>query len=137
MAARVNNEDGFINQYATVVGELVTSPSMALQETVKQAGYFLGVLGLARAGSAAAGGLVGLAGRASPTLALGEAISGGAIKTGAQIAGAFVGGRTASMLMAGGDAAGSTYEALTDPNKTPLKEWQKNEDYQRLTAGDV
>lgn len=137
MAARVNNEDGFINQYATVVGELVTSPSMALQETVKQAGYFLGVLGLARAGSAAAGGLVGLAGRASPTLALGEAISGGAIKTGAQIAGAFVGGRTASMLMAGGDAAGSTYEALTDPNKTPLKEWQKNEDYQRLTAGGM
>ena len=137
MAARVNNEEGFINQYATVVGELVSSPSMALQETVKQAGYFLGVLGLARAGSAAAGGLVGLAGRASPTLALGEAISGGAIKTGAQIAGAAVGGRTASMLMAGGDAAGSTYEALTDPNKTPLKEWQKNEDYQRLTAGGM
>lgn len=137
MAARVNNEEGFINQYATVVGELVSSPSMALQETVKQAGYFLGVLGLAKAGSAAAGGLVSLAGRASPTLALGEAISGGAIQTAARAAGATGGGATASVIMAGGDAAGSTYEALTDPNKTPLKEWQKNEDYQRLTAGGM
>ena len=137
MAERVNSEDGFINKYATVVGELVTTPSLALQETVKQAGYFLGVLGLAKAGSAAAGGLVGLAGRASPTLALGEAISGGAIQTAARAVGATGGGATASMIMAGGDAAGSTYETLTDPNKTPLKEWQKNEDYRRLTAGGM
>lgn len=137
MAERVNSEDGFINKYATVVGELVTTPSLALQETVKQAGYFLGVLGLAKAGSVAAGGLVGLAGRASPTLALGEAISGGAIQTAARAAGATGGGATASMIMAGGDAAGSTYEDLTDPIKTPLKEWQKNEDYRRLTAGGM
>jgi hypothetical protein len=137
MAERVNSEDAFINKYATVVGELVTTPSLALQETVKQAGYFLGVLGLAKAGSAAAGGLVGLAGRASPTLALGEAISGGAIQTAARAAGATGGGAAASVIMAGGDAAGSTYETLTDPNKTPLKEWQKNEDYRRLTAGGM
>jgi hypothetical protein len=123
---RVQREDGFLGKYAATVGGLVTDPTLALSEAIKQVPMFLGVLGAAKLTSAAAGGAVQLAGRASPTLALGEAISGGAIQAGARAGGATAGGAGASIVMTSGDAAGAVYEKLTDPNQTPLKVWEKN-----------
>lgn len=131
-AERVRNEEGFFGKYFATVQELATNPALGLSEAFKQVPMFLGVLASAKIGGVVAGGSVGVAERASPTLALGEAISGGAIRTGATQAGANVGGATATMVMAGGDAAQSVYERLTDKQQTPLSEWQKNPDYQQL-----
>jgi hypothetical protein len=131
---RVLNEDGFLDKYAATVVQLVTSPALGLSEAVKQVPNFLGVVGASRFVGAATAGSVGLAGRASPTVALAEAISGGAIQAGARVAGTTAGGVGASMVMAGGDAAGGVYEKLTDPKQTPLSVWQQNPDYQKLTA---
>jgi hypothetical protein len=77
---RVQNEDGFLDKYAATVVQLVTSPALALSEAAKQVPNFLGIVGASRLVGAAAAGGVGLVGRASPTVALGEAISGGAIQ---------------------------------------------------------
>jgi hypothetical protein len=131
---RVQNEDGFFDKYAATVVQLVTSPALSLSEAVKQVPNFLGIVGAARLAGAATAGGVGLVGRASPTVALGEAISGGAIQAGARAAGTTAGGVGASMVMAGGDAAGGVYSKLTDPKQTPLSVWEQNPDYQKLTA---
>jgi hypothetical protein len=131
---RVQNEDGFFDKYAATVVQLVTSPALGLSEAVKQIPNFLGIVGASRLAGAAAAGSVGLIGRASPTVALGEAISGGAIQAGARAAGTTAGGVGASMVMAGGDAAGGVYDKLTDPRQTPLSVWRQNPDYQELVA---
>jgi hypothetical protein len=131
---RVQNEDGFFDKYAATVVQLVTSPALGLSEAVKQVPNFLGIVGASRLAGAVTAGGVGLVGRASPTFALGEAISGGAIQAGARAAGTTAGGVGASMAMAGGDAAGGVYDKLTDPRQTPLSVWQQNPDYQKLTA---
>lgn len=131
---RVQNEDGFFDKYAATVVQLVTSPALSLSEAAKQIPNFLGIVGAARLTGAATAGSVGLAGRVSPTVALGEAISGGAMQAAARAAGTTAGGAGASMVMAGGDAAGGVYDKLTDPAKTPLSVWQQNPDYQKLTA---
>ena len=131
---RVQNEDGFLDKYAATVVQLVTSPALGLSEAVKQVPNFLAIVGASRLAGAATAGSVGLIGRASPTVALGEAISGGAIQTAARAAGTTAGGVGASMVMAGGDAAGGVYDKLTDPKQTPLSVWQQNPDYQKLTA---
>ncbi|MBV5344705.1 MAG: hypothetical protein JZU63_03805, partial [Rhodoferax sp.] len=65
---RVENEEGFLGKYFTTVESLVTNPALGLSEAVKQVPNFLGVLGLAKVGSAVAGGSVGLASRASPAV---------------------------------------------------------------------
>lgn len=131
---RVQNEDGFLDKYAATVLQLVTSPALGLSEAVKQVPNFLGIVGAARLVGTASAGAVGLAGRASPTVALGEAISGGAIQAGARAAGTTAGGIGASMVMTGGDAAGGVYEKLTDPKRTPLSVWEQNPDYQKMVA---
>lgn len=134
MADRINNEEGFLDQYLATVAELLTNPTITIAESIKQVPMFLGILAASKAGSAIAGGGVALAERASPSLALGEAISGGAIRSAAQATGAAVGGRGAAIAMAGGDAASSTYQRLTDPKQTPKSVWEKSPDYQRLIA---
>ena len=134
---RIESEDGFFGKYWATVKELVSNPALSLSEAVKQVPMFLGVVGAARLGGAAGARGVTLAGRAAPTVALGEAISGGAISSAARVAGTTAGGAGASMVMAGGDAAGNTYEDLTDPKKTPLSEWRKNPDYQALVREKV
>ncbi|CAB4130845.1 hypothetical protein UFOVP123_38 [uncultured Caudovirales phage] len=131
---RVENEDGFLGKYFATVESLVTNPALGLSEAAKQVPNFLGVLGLAKVGSAIAGGTVGLAGKVSPTIALGEAISGGAIQAGARTAGATAGGLAATTVMTSGDAAGNVYEKLIDPKQTPRSIWEKNPDYQKLIA---
>ena len=131
---RVQNEDGFFDKYTATVLQLVTSPALGLSEAVKQVPNFLGIVGASRLVGAASAGGVALVGRASPTVALGEAISGGVIQAGARAAGTTAGGVGASMVMAGGDAAGGVYDKLTDPKQTPLSVWQQNPDYQTLTA---
>jgi hypothetical protein len=88
----------------------------------------------AMVGSAIAGGSVGLASRASPAVALSEAISGGALRAGARATGATAGGLTATTVMTSGDAAGNVYEKLIDPKQTPRSLWEKNPDYQKLIA---
>jgi hypothetical protein len=123
---RVQNESGFFDKYVATVVQLATNPALGLSEAVKQVPMFLGVVGGARA----AGGAVGLAGNVSPTLALSEALSGNAIRGAATNAG----GAAASMVMAGGDAAGGVYEKLTDRNQTPMSVWQQNPDFQQLKA---
>jgi hypothetical protein len=131
---RVLSEDGFLDKYAATVVQLVTSPALGLSEAVKQVPNFLGVVAASRLVAAASAGAVGLVGRASPTVALGEAISGGAIQAGARVAGTTAGGAGASMVMAGGDAAGGVYEKLTDPKQTPLSVWEQNPDYQKMVS---
>jgi hypothetical protein len=131
---RVQNEDGFFDKYAATVVQLVTSPALGLSEAVKQVPNFLGVVAASRLAGVAAAGGVGLIGRASPTVALGEAISGGAIQAGARAVGTTAGGAGASMVMAGGDAAGGVYEKLTDPKQTPLSVWEQNPDYQKMVS---
>lgn len=134
LAERVKSEDGFLNQYVATVSELVTNPSVAIQESLRQAAMFAGVLGAAKLGGAAAGGAVGAAERVSPTLALGEAISGGAVRTAAQAGGATAGGVAASSTMAAGDAAGATYEKLM---ATDDATWKSSPDFQELVAKGV
>ena len=123
---RVQSEDGFFDKYVATVVQLATNPALGLSEAVKQVPMFLGVVGSARV----AGGAVGLASNVSPTLALAEVLGGNAIRAGATTAG----GAAASMVMAGGDAAGGVYEKLTDRNQTPLSVWQQNPDFQQLKA---
>lgn len=131
LADRVNNEEGFIDQYAATVSELVSNPSVAIHETMRQAAMFAGVLAAARGGSAVAQGGVSMAGRASPTLALGEAISGGAIASRAAGLGATAGGVGAASTMAAGDAAGNAYDKLMN---SPQSMWDQSEDYRALIA---
>jgi hypothetical protein len=131
---RVENEDGFLGKYFATVETLVTNPALSLAEATKQVPNFLGVLGLAKVGGAVAGGTVSAASRTSPTLALSEAISGGALQTSARLAGTTAGGLTATTIMASGDAAGNVYETLIDPKKTPRSLWEQNPDYQKLIA---
>lgn len=134
LAERVRSEDGFLNQYLATVSELVTNPSVAIQESLRQAAMFAGVLGAAKLGGAAAGGAVGVAERASPTVALAEAISGGAVRTAAQAAGQTAGGVTAASTMAAGDAAGATYEKLMAADDGV---WAKNPDFAEMVASGV
>ena len=131
---RVESEEGFLGKYFATVKELVTNPTLSINEAIKQVPMFIGVVGAAKLGATAAGAGVTAAGRAAPTVALADAIGGGALTTTARAAGSTIGGVGASMVMAGGDAAGNTYETLTDKAKTPLSEWQKNPDYQKLVA---
>lgn len=138
MADRIKNESGFLDQYLTTIYSLVSDPALAIQEGVKQIPNFIGVLGAAKLVAAGAGGIVVGAGRLAPaTVGLGEAISGGAINAAARSFGATAGGIGASMVMAGGDAAGNTYERLIDPKQTNLSVWEKNPDYQKLIASNV
>jgi hypothetical protein len=131
---RVQQEEGFLGKYYVTVKQMIDSPALTISEAAKQVPMFLGVLGAARLGAAAAGAGVNVAGRVSPTVALSDAISGGAIQAGARAAGSTAGGVGASMVMAGGDAAGGVYEKLTDPKQTPMSVWEKNEDFQQLVA---
>lgn len=134
LAERVKNEEGFLNQYVATVSELVTNPSVAIQESLRQAAMFAGVVGAARLGGVVAGGAVGVAERASPTLALGEAISGGAMRAAAQAGGQTAGGVAAASTMAAGDAAGATYEKLMAADDAM---WQKNPDFAEMVAKGV
>lgn len=129
---RVLSEEGFFNQYVATVGQLITDPTLAISEAAKQLPNFLGIIGAARLFGAATSGAVNVAGRVSPNVALAEAITGGAIQTTARAVGTTTGGVTASMVMAGGDAAGNVYENLTDRNKVPLSVWKQNPDFQKL-----
>jgi hypothetical protein len=131
---RVENEDGFLGKYFATIESLVTNPALSLSEATKQVPNFLGVMGLAKVGGVLAGETVGLATRASPTLALSEAIGGNALQTGARMAGTTAGGLTATTIMTSGDAAGNVYETLIDPKKTPRSLWEQNPDYQKLIA---
>lgn len=134
LADRVRNEDGFIDQYLATVAELVTNPSVAVHETLRQAAMFGGVLAAARGGQMLAQGAVAVGSRMSPTLALGEAISGGSIAAGAGQAGATLGGVAASTVMAAGDAAGNAFKHLM---AQPQRAWDANEEYQQLIAEGV
>ena len=131
---RVENEEGFLGKYFATVESLVTNPALSLSEATKQVPNFLGVMGLAKVGGILAGETVGLATRASPTVALSEAISGNALQTSARMAGTTAGGLTATTIMTSGDAAGNVYETLIDPKKTPRSLWEQNPDYQKLIA---
>ena len=134
LAERAKSEDGFVNQWAATVAELVTNPSVAVNETMRQVAMFAGVLGAAKLGGVAAGGAVGAAERVSPTLALGEAISGGAVRTAAQVGGAVAGGRLAASTMAAGDAAGATYEKLMAGDD---QMWARNTEFADMVARGV
>ena len=131
---RVENEEGFLGKYFATVESLVTNPALSLSEATKQVPNFLGVMGLAKVGGVLAGETIGLATRASPTVALSEAISGNALQTSARMAGTTAGGLTATTIMTSGDAAGNVYETLIDPKKTPRSLWEQNPDYQKLIA---
>jgi hypothetical protein len=134
---RVESEDGFLGKYWSTVKELVTNPALTLSEGIKQVPMFLGVVGGAKLGAAAASGTVNVAGRAVPTVALADAIGGGTVTAAARAAGSKIGGAGTAMVMTGGDAAGSAYEELVDPRRTPLSEWKKNSDYQTLVQEKV
>jgi len=134
MRERVQSEEGFFGKYLSTIESLVTNPALGLSEAAKQVPNFLGIMGLAKVGTAIAGGGVGVATRVSPAVALSEAISGGALQVGARAAGATAGGLTAATVMTAGDAAGNVYEKLIDPKQTPPSVWQENPDYQKLIA---
>lgn len=137
MYEKIANEDGFVDKYVTTLSSLVMDPSLAVSEVVKQLPNLYAITRVAKLGAMAGAGAVNLAGRASPTLAIGEAISGGALAArGAQV-GATAGGVGSSVVLTAGDAAGSTYEALTDPNVTPTSTWRDNPDFQRLVASGM
>lgn len=136
LSSRVLNEQGFLNQFGTTVMELMTSPTVALSESLKQLPMFAGVMVGAGAGGALGTAAVAAGTRASPILALGEAISGGALAAKAGQAGAMVGGAATSVGMTAGDAAGNTYDQLTDPARTPMQVWQKNPDFIELVGSD-
>ena len=129
---RIQSEEGFAGKYATTVLELVTNPALGLSEAIKQVPNYLAVIGASRFASGAVGAGFNAIEKSSPTLALANALSSGAVKGGAQATAATAGGMAASVVMTSGDAAGDVYETLTDPNKTPKKVWEQNEDYQAL-----
>lgn len=132
LTARVQNEDGFLGKYFETVRTLVTNPAIGLSEATKQVPNFLGVLGAAKVGAGLTGLGVTALEKASPTFALGEAISGGAVRSAATATGANVGGFTGYLAQTSGDAAQSTYARLTDPKQTDPAIWDKNPDYQKL-----
>jgi len=132
LTTRVQNEDGFLGKYFETVRTLVTNPAIGLSEATKQVPNFLGVLGAAKIGAGLTGLGVTALEKASPTFALGEAISGGAVRSAATATGANVGGFTGYLAQTSGDAAQSTYARLTDPKQTDPAIWDKNPDYQKL-----
>lgn len=134
LADRVRSEQGFIDQYLATVGQLVTNPSVAVQETLRQAAMFGGVLASARGGQLLAQGGARLAAGASPAIALSDAITGGAVIARAGQIGATVGGVGAASGMAAGDAAGSAYKALMG---APQRVWDQSEEYRDLIAQGV
>ncbi len=129
---RVLSEEGFFNQYVATVQQLVTDPTLTISEAAKQLPNFLGIVGAARVVGAATSGAVNVAGRVSPAVAVSEAITGGGLSTAGRAIGTTTGGVGASMVMAGGDAAGNVYENLTDRDKVPLSVWRQNPDFQKL-----
>ena len=131
---RVQNEDGFFGKYFATVESLITNPALGISEAVKQVPNFLSIMGVAKLGGALTGEAINTASRFSPTIALSEAISGNALLTGARAAGTTAGGISAATLMTSGDAAGNTYQTLTDLKKTPMSVWRTNPDFQQLVA---
>jgi hypothetical protein len=129
---RIQSEEGFAGKYATTVLELVINPALGLSEVIKQVPNYLAVIGASRFASGVVGVGFNAIEKSSPALALANALSSGAVKGGAQATAATAGGMAASVVMTSGDAAGDVYETLTDPNKTPKKVWEQNEDYQAL-----
>lgn len=137
MRQKIAEDEGFADKFVNTLSSLVMNPSLAVSEVVKQMPNLVAMVGVARGGAVAGAGAVKLAGRASPTLAIGEAISGGALAArGAQV-GATAGGMGSSVVLTAGDAAGNTYEALTNPDITPTSTWRDNPDFQRLVAGGM
>ena len=131
---RVENENGFFGKYFATVESLVTNPALGLSEAVKQVPNFLGVMAAAKVGTALTGATISAAAKASPTIALAEAISGNALQASARAAGATAGGIAATTVMTSGDAAGNVYETLIDPKKTPRAIWEQNPDYKKLIS---
>lgn len=131
---RVQNENGFFGKYFATIESLITNPALGISEAVKQVPNFLSIMGVAKLGGALTGEAINTASRFSPTIALSEAISGNALLTGARAAGTTAGGVSAATLMTSGDAAGNTYQTLTDLKKTPMSVWRTNPDFQQLVA---
>jgi hypothetical protein len=129
MRKRIDEEDGFFGKYVETLTSLVANPSLGIQEGIKQIPNFIGILGASKLVAGTAAGAVGLAGRASPTLALGEAVSGGAIASTASKLGGTIGGMSAAGGMSAGDAAGSTYDGVMAAKQSLM---DANPDYRDL-----
>jgi hypothetical protein len=134
MERDILSQEGFLDKYVATVAQLVTNPSLAISEGFKQLPMFMGVIAAAKLGGAAGAGAVAGASRASPTVALSNAISGGAITNAARAVGSTAGGIAASSTMAAGDAAGSAYDELTGLWKTQPDLFRENPDFAALVA---
>lgn len=133
-AGRIRNEEGFVDQWATTVSEMLANPSVAIQETLRQVAMFGGVMAAAKGGQMAAQLGVRGAAHVSPAVAVADAISAGGVAARAGQVGATVGGLAASSTMAAGDAAGNTFKTLMD---APQRVWDASPDYQQLIAEGV
>lgn len=117
---RVLNEEGFFDKYFATVQQLITDPTLTISEAAKQLPNFFGVVGAARVVGGTSAGVAKIAGSST------------AVQTAVRGVGTTAGGASASMVMAGGDAAGNVYETLTDRKKVPLALWLENPDFQQL-----
>ena len=132
IAARVAEKEGEVEKGLTLLWELTTNPTAALSEIVRQGPVMAGMIGATLAGGAGAGLVFGAAARASPALAVANAISQNTIRAGVVSAGAVGAGRTAGAVASGGDAAGQVFEELTSP--TMRQKMLANPDVQALMA---
>ncbi len=134
MAARLGEQDGEVAKFGVQLWNLVSNPTAALEEVVRQAPLMAAMIG-----STALGGTVGAltvrgAGAVAPRVALADAIGGGALTAGARTAGALTAGSAAGATAAAGDAAGGVFEQLMDKQQTPDKLLLGNPDVQDLLS---
>lgn len=134
MAARLGEQEGEVAKFGLQLWNLVSNPTVALEEIVRQAPLMAAMIGTTAVGGTAGALTVRGAGAVAPRVALADAIGGGALTAGARTAGALTAGSAAGVTAASGDAAGGVFEQLMDKQQTPDKLLLGNPDVQDLLS---
>ena len=132
LAERIAQSPGELAVFRESMREALTNPAYASSFAIQQIPILAALMATRGVGATFGRGMVGAAGRASPTVALADAISGGALAArGAQV-GSSTGLAAAGMVASGGDAAENTFSELMDKQRTPTELLRKNADYVAL-----
>lgn len=132
MQMSIDQREGAAEKYSETVSQFLSNPSLGVQEFARQIPMMAAMIGGGAVGASIGKGVVAAAGRAAPTVALADAISGGALAAKGASIGMTAGGVGTASIMAGGDAAGSAYEHIMDTRRTPYSVLKTNPDFQLL-----
>lgn len=131
-ASRVKDAGGEFSQFSQQLWELISSPTAAVEEIVRQGPLMAAMIGTTLLGGSAGAAAVGLAGRAVPSIAIADAIGGGAVTATARAGGMLASGRAAGGIASAGDAGSQVFQQLSDKQKTPDSVLLDNQDFKRI-----